>query len=1193
MSQEHDFKKYLAEEIPASPYAKKEEEVLSYWQDNDIFKKTLNKPFDKAQGKKDFIFFEGPPTANGRPGVHHVITRAFKDAMLRYKTMCGFYVRRKSGWDTHGLPVELEVEKQLGLKSKKEIEQYGIAAFNEKCKESVWKYVSEWQNFTRRVGYWVDLDDPYVTYNGSYVESLWWVFKQIADKGLLYKDYRIVPWCSRCGTGLSSHELAQGYADVKDISITAKFELDEGQEIPITIGFDTEEKNDGGTMVRQEWKFHKTTKEKPTYILAWTTTPWTLPGNVALAVGRGIQYALYENSSDYVIVAQMRARHILGEEYKLVGMIDKGVLGRDDSETKLSYKPLFPYFSELATKNNILGLDKAFKVYAADFVTTEDGTGVVHTAVMYGADDFTLGTQIGLPKMHLVDAEGKFVAGTGIFEGRFVKETIDNKPTLDIDVIKYLQENNTFFSKENYLHSYPHCWRCKTPLIYYARDSWYIDMQSVKQKLIEENKTINWEPEYVRDGRFGEWLRDVKDWAISRERYWGTPMPVWESDDGERMFVGGYEDIYKHTDNLLTKVVLLRHGESVKNIKNVMDASDDAFALTEKGIEEARSAATKLVGQSVDVIYSSPTRRARETAEIIAKELGLTFEIIEGLREVNSGVWEGMTHAERALRPDGQEYLAMEYDEYYNAKRGGTGESWKSHGERIKTTVSELIDKNAGKTILCVGHQPLIAYGEMLFRDLTPPETGKVFDGELAQRHAHPIVRYVNTETKREFDPHRPFVDDIVLTKDGKEFRRVKEVLDVWFDSGAMPFAQDHYMGEGEVRYPADFISEAMDQTRGWFYTLHAVGNLLGQGKAYKNVICLGLINDEKGHKMSKSVGNIVSPWYAVEKFGADTVRFWMYSVSGPGDAKSFDEKTILETQRKVFGLLDNVVNFYEMYKSDAAVDPHESTNVLDQWILALLSQLIKTSTEHMDKYQLLEPTRAIRDFVADLSQWYIRRSRDRFKGEDENDRMFALATTQHVLVTLAKLLAPFTPFFAEDIYNRSGGELESVHLEDWPELEPLYQDLIEVMQQTRTVISDALDLRTKANIKVRQPLAKLVIPETLGEEYIKLIQDEVNVKEVVWGTELSLDTNLTDDLIAEGNARELIRAIQDMRKSAGLMPEDRITLGIQTDEEGKVLVEKFKDDLRSVAGVTEIVFEDTDGQTITAGGMSFKVVIK
>lgn len=904
-------------------FPEKENEVLAFWKENNIFKKTIEKPAPKGS----FVFYEGPPTANGKPGIHHAESRAFKDCIPRFKTMQGYKVVRKAGWDTHGLPVELEIEKQLGFTGKAQIEEYGIAKFNAMCKESVWAYKKDWEEFTERLGFWVDFDEAYITYKPEYVESLWWVVKQIWERGLLYKDYRVTPHCPRCGTSLSSHELSQGYKDVKDLSVTAKFKI---------VGAENE------------------------YLLAWTTTPWTLPGNVALAVGMAITYTKVKVGEEFLWLAKDLIGSVLPEGGEIVEERKGAEL------VGMMYEPLYPFMGELVEGEQKERLENtAFRVHPADFVTTQDGTGIVHTAVMYGADDFQLGNEVGLPKHHLVNLDGTFVKGTGFFEGRFVADE-----QVAVDVIKDLAHRGRLFTKAKYEHSYPHCWRCKTKVIYYAKDSWYIRMSELRDELLAQNANIHWEPEHIRDGRFGEWLREVKDWAFSRERYWGTPLPLWESEDGDRICIGSFEEL-----------------------------------------------------------------------KSLAKDPSLV-----------------------------------------------------------------------GDT----------------------------------------------------FDPHRPFVDEIILVKEGKEFTRVLDVCDVWFDSGCMPYAQWHYPFEnkelvdsGEA-YPADYISEAIDQTRGWFYTLLAVSTLLGRERPYKNVICLGHVLDAEGKKMSKSLGNIVKPMEMIDLYGADAVRWYMYTINQPGEAKRFDEKTLNDMVRKNFTILMNVATFYEMFADEGVPETVSSTHVLDRWISARLHRLVKDTTERLEKYVVTETVRELSAFIDDLSTWYVRRSRDRMKGEDEGDRLAALATLQSTLITLSKLLAPFAPFFAETLYKQVGGTLESVHLEEWPIADERLIDanVLEEMGRTRSVVSKALERRSDAGINVRQALGGMTVTVPSGEfasAYQALVMDEVNVKsiEVKKGDyAVELDLVLTPELVREGTVREIIRRVNDLRKKQGLTLEDRIDLYVGGSED-------------------------------------------
>ncbi len=1177
-----------------SPHAEREEKILAFWKEKGIFEKTLNKWPEGKAPKGEFVFYEGPPTANGRPGIHHLVARAFKDALPRYKTMQGFHVRRKGGWDTHGLPVELQVEKELGLKSKKEIDTYGIAAFNEKCKESVWKYVHEWEDFTNRIGYWVDLKDPYITYKPHYIESVWNIIKTVDEKKLLYKDYKVVPWCPRCGTGLSSHELAQGYEDVKDLSVTVKFKVEPGQKIG---DFVTDDK---------------------TFILAWTTTPWTLPGNVALAVNENINYVcidLDKQSTDQTgkcIIAEKRMI-VLEEQVEKRDpskplTIDYSIKGKD--LVGLRYEPLYPFLKDSITGPEKEKLPNAYKVYAADFVTTTDGTGIVHTAVMYGQDDFELGTKVGLPKYHLVNEDGTFKKEAGFLAGKFVKAE-----GVDVEIIKDLANRpsgNLLFSKEKYTHSYPHCWRCHTPLIYFARDSWYIRMSSLHDELVKENEKIHWEPAFIKEGRFGEWLREVKDWAISRERYWGTPLPIWSCDScHSRKVVGSIEEISSKPKN---EYWVMRHGEAENNTQGVMGSlADGPYHLTEKGRGQVAEQVKNLQKIDFDLVVISPFIRTQETAGIVTKALDIPAEKIitdARLGEWNTGIWNG--------KPIVEFCAAFPQTIYRFENTPQNGESYADVKKRAGEVLYEYEARHAGKKILFVTHEVagcmLMFAGSGLDRKqcVDIRGSGEFFGNAEVKKIDFRVVPH---NPEYELDLHRPYIDEIKLPceKCSVTMTRAKEVVDVWFDSGAMPFAQDHYPfenkeyidGLGGLKgmfgkavakgYPADFISEAIDQTRGWFYTMHAIGVLTGKGHAYKNVICLGHILDAQGKKMSKSIGNVVDPWVTMDKFGADAVRYWMYSVNQPGESKNFDEKTVDEVIKKVFNLTLNVLAFYKLYEDKEPKQgigmmeaQPQSTHVLDRWISARLNQLISTVTNSLDNYKFFEPTRAIRDFVADLSQWYLRRSRDRFKDgaqgvgstEAMTDKESALVTTRFVLSELSKLLAPFTPFLAEHIYGEVNGTKESVHLEDWPKGGEIDTDLIADMVDTREIASRGLEARTVAKINVRQPLALLKVKtgrwtlrqKVLGSAYVSIIREEVNVKEVKFvelATDVELETNLTPELKEEGELRELMRKIQDMRKEKGLAVGDMAVLIVGEAE--KELADKYSDQLKKTTSLSAI----------------------
>jgi isoleucyl-tRNA synthetase len=1158
-----------------SETALSEERILKFWAENDIFQKTLKKPATEG----DFIFYEGPPTANGKPGIHHLIARAFKDVIPRYKTMRGFHVERKGGWDTHGLPVEIQVEKQLGLKSKKEVEAYGVEKFNQECKKSVWRYVDLWNDFTSRIGYWVDQENPYITYEKTYMESVWNILKKVSekklgdasDKKMIYKDYKVLPWCPRCGTALSSHELAQGYEDVKDLSVYVKFKLKNSEKFEFS---------------------------GDVFFIAWTTTPWTLPGNVALAVGEKVSYVEVEfENNKYILAEKLLEKVFAGKEnYK----VTKKLLGKD--LLGVEYESLYSYLSEKFADKNTDVFNRAYKVYSADFVTTEDGTGIVHTAVMYGQDDFELGTKESLPKFHLVQEDGHFLSGMDFLSNRFVKEKDEKgEDTLAIDIIKDLAGRNLLFKKEKYTHTYPHCWRCKTPLIYYARDSWYIRMSALRADLVKENETINWHPSHIRDGRFGEWLSEVKDWAISRERYWGTPLPFWVNTNGEFVVIGSVAELKSHAPQR-NKYVLVRHGESEANTKDLIDCDlKNNDSLTENGKEEAKNAGKIVEAKKIDLIFTSPFKRAKETAEIIAKEIGFNGEIIEDERigEIRLGHWNGKSW---------EEYMSLfkniseRFTKHPDASMQNI-ENWDDLRARVASFMYDIDARYEGKNILIVGHGGPLNLINLTSLGYSKKEMAKHYLDDSFMNAEVRDIDWRNLPHNNEFeiDLHKPFIDSVELVDtSGQKLTRVKEVLDVWFDSGAMPFAQIHYPFEKEqsLAYPADYISEAIDQTRGWFYTLHAVGALMEMGKAYKNVICLTHILDAYGKKMSKSIGNVVDPWLMMDKYGVDALRLWMFTVNQPGDSKNFDEKTVDEVVKKVFNLLTNIVSFYEMYADESVVASADSVNVLDKWIVTRLHRVIAEGTNSLDDYDVFSAGRAIRDFVGDFSTWYIRRSRDRFKSDDLTDKKLALATTKYILLELSKYMAPFTPFYAENLYKKIGGLLESVHLENWTSA-PIKSVgdvvILEDMQDVRNVVSNGLELRSKSNIKVRQPLSKITIKSNRiqgRDDLIALVKDELNVKEVIFDAGLAidaeLDTNISDDLKTEGQMREVVRVIQDLRKNKNLTVGDKARLFVSANESGKKIMDSFALEISKITLINDVVYKDINGEKILIDDLEF-----
>lgn len=1107
-----------------SERARAEEATLAFWKEQTIFEKTVAKEAPKGE----YVFYEGPPTANAKPALHHLEARAFKDVIPRYKTMQGFSVKRRAGWDTHGLPVELQIEKKLGFTSKKDIEEYGVAKFNKECKNSVFTFIKDWETFTDRIGYWVDKKSAYYTFDNNYVESLWSIVGEIHKKDLLYKDYRIVPWCARCGTALASHELAQGYMDVKDLSVYAKFKV-VGQE--------------------------------NTFIIAWTTTPWTLPGNVALAVGADIAYVKIKVGEEYYILAQERLSVVL-EQYTIV----ESYMGTDI--VGLEYEPLYPYLKTALEKKGDQ-TEKAFKVYEADFVTTTDGTGVVHTAVMYGQEDFELGTKLGLPKLHTVDDAGHFIQGTDFLEGRFVKDE-----QVAIDIIKDLAHRGLLFKKEKYEHSYPHCWRCKTPLIYYARDSWYVRMSQLRQELLDANETINWEPDHIKEGRFGEWLREVKDWAFSRERYWGTPLPVWESTEGNRTVVDSIATLKSLTKSSGNSYFVMRHGQTDHNVRQEWNCNiNTPDPLTELGVSQVENVAKDFDGD-FDIVITSPYSRTKESARIFLETKGSSVEVVEDAR---LGEWAV-----------GEEFNGRPFSEYFAVRNTSEdrygfktvdGESYIDVLIRAGEFLYDIEQQYQGKKILIVTHGAIARALELHSQGISFSSlynnTRDYKNFENADLRKVDFVPLPHNE-QFELDLHKPYIDQVELYKDGEKLTRVKEVIDVWFDSGSMPFAQSHYPFSKELLYPADFISEAIDQTRGWFYTMLAVGVLMDRGAPYKNVICLGHLLDKDGKKMSKSIGNIVEPFEQMDKFGVDAVRFWMYSVNAPGESKNYDEKSIVEINNKVFNLFGNVLSFYELYR-DKSIESgkEESSHVLDQWIMARMSQLVAESTVALDSYDLFKPTRALRDFIDDLSTWYLRRSRDRIKDGD-ND---AKQTLYAVLKTTAQLMAPFAPFFAEYVWQKlkTDNDKESVHLSLWPKTTDFKQELLDAMQTVRELCATGNMLRKQTNIPVRQPLQSFSINIEGLEEYYDFFKEELNVKDILLENTIKFETEITPELKLEGEYRELVRLVQDMRKEKGLTPQDEVTLTLP--EKYSEILATFGEDLKKIVGAKEVVLK---GEEVT-----------
>lgn len=1004
------------EDLLKLPLPGMEEDILKFWQNDNTFQKSM----DKNKKNKPFVFYEGPPTANGKPGIHHILSRVMKDIFCRYKTMKGKYVLRKGGWDTHGLPVELEIEKELGLKSKKDIEEYGIKEFNKKCKESVMKYEKDWRELTERIAFWVDVDNPYITFKNDYIQSVWWILKKFWEKGFLYKGHKIVPYCSRCGTPLSSHEVAQGYRDVDDPSIFIKFKL-----------LDDDRK-----------------------ILVWTTTPWTLTANVSLAVGADFDYCLVDYEGEKIILAESRLE-CLDEKYNVL----KKYKGRELAGLK--YEPLLD-FGLLPEEEK----QKGYRVITADFVSLDDGTGVVHLAPAFGEDDYRAGQENDLPFLQPVELSGEYSKNVPHWGGMFVKDA-------DPKIIKHLKDEGKLLKAEKYTHAYPFCWRCDTPLLYYARSSWYIKTTAFKDDLLKANNAINWYPEHIKKGRFGDWLENNIDWAISRERYWGTPLNLW---------------------------------------------------------------------------------------------------------------------------------ICADCDEYHAVE-----------------SVEEL--------------------SELTGKDLS------------------------------NLDLHRPFIDEIKFPckKCNKEMQRVPEVVDCWFDSGAMPVAQWHYPRKNEKRFlenfPCDYISEAIDQTRGWFYSLLAISTFLHKKSPYKNCLVLGFIQDKQGKKMSKSKGNAVDPWDVIKKHGVDTIRWYMYSSSKPWDNKRFYEDALATVEWSFFNTLKNTVSFFTMYANIDGIELKKIIDkkfkpdaILDKWIISRLNSLVGRVDELMEKYDLTRAARMIEKFVEDLSNWYVRTNRRRFwKDKMGSDKLDAYKTLYVCLNTLSKLMAPFTPFWSEFVFQTLNGKEKSVHLEDFPKKDDklINVELEEKINLTRDIVYLGRSVRNTAKLKIRQPVSRILLHSvdkakvSLAKdtilEYSKIIFDELNVKNVEYVDDIGdyltyeaklnfkeagpkfgkrvnkikeivenldhdkavkfvntsefhcsvdgkdftvadtdvtfntkamedyasikegdlvvlIETKLDDELIKEGLVRELVNKVQNLRKELGFNIVDRIEFFYDADANVEKAVEKYKD---------------------------------
>ncbi len=1170
----------MEETIKKSKVSEREEKTLAFWSENKIFEKTL----EQTKGNEPFVFYDGPPFATGLPHYGHLLQSVLKDAVPRYATMKGQYVRRVWGWDCHGLPIENLIEKELGLEHKQDIETYGVEKFNDAAKTSVLRYDADWKKIIPRMGRWIDMENSYKTMDWKYTESIWWGFKTLYDKGLVYEGYKPMHICPRCETTLAASEVTLNYQNIKDISITGKFEL---------------------------------VDEPGTFVLAWTTTPWTLPGNVALAVGEGIEYVKIKSKEEIFIVGKERVADVMkSEPYEIIEEITgKDLIGK-------SYKPLFDYFS---SDKKLPHWKNGWKIYHADFVTTETGTGVVHIAPAFGEDDMALGKEKNLPFVQHVKMDGTFTSDVTDFAGMPVKKKGDTQ-SADVEVIKYLAGKNTLFSKEKIEHSYPMCWRCETPLLNYAAASWFVKVTAIRDEMVEANKEITWVPETMGQGRFGKWLLGARDWAISRSRYWGAPIPVWKCEGCGKLKVVGNIATLKGETKPRNVYRVMRHGEAESNASNTVSSKvENPTHLTEKGKREVEEATETLKKEKIDLIFASDFLRTKDTVNIIVEKLGISQDKIifdPRLREISTGDFNGKK--------------VEEYHKYFSSfmerftKRPPEGENISDVRTRAMDFLFDIDSKYEGKNILIVTHEYVVWMLDTANRGLTNEEAVecRVNTPEYAKTAGIMELSFVPYPhgADFEFNLHRPYIDNVTFSCDcGMTMKRVPEVFDCWFESGSMPYAQFHFPFENEEEFhknfPANFIAEAVDQTRGWFYNMLILSVGLFGKSSFNNVITTGLVLAEDGQKMSKKLKNYPDPMLVADKYGADALRY--YLISSPlvhGEDLNFSEKGVDEVFKKIIVRLENVLAFYELYAEkqtgsddDIVTKEHfpKSSHILDEWIFARLGSVRVEVESAMEKKEIDRAVRPILGFVDDLSTWYLQNSRERIKGKEGNDqeKKAALSTLRYVFCEFSKIIAPFMPFIAEEVFQKVKGknEKESVHLEAWPTIETLENDpILSLMETTRNIVSLGLEARAKQGIKVRQPLKKITLPLSekqpflvpVGKEFLALIMERVNVKDVVFGDipeKVLLDTEITPALKVEGNIREFIRNTQELRKKENLNPGDTsYTLLVATNEEGSAFIKKFEKEISKATlfGTIEYVTE-VEGEKSKIEEMEFTLAVK
>lgn len=1118
-------------------FAKREGEILAFWNEKEIFKKTL----EKKAPKGEYVLYDGPPFATGLPHYGHLLPGTIKDVIPRYKTMRGYRVPRRWGWDCHGLPLEAQVEKVFNVSTKQEIiEEVGVAPFVEKAKEVVLQYRDDWKKIIPRTGRFVDMENDYRTMDSTYTESVWWVFKTLYDKDLIYKGFKSLHLSPLLGTELSNIEVAQGYKDIVDFAVTVALPLD-GEDASL---------------------------------LVWTTTPWTLPGNMAAAVNKDLTYVKVkvsgsEKQDGVYIVAK--------DKISLFGELSHEVLEEMEGSQLVgkTYEPPFGYYKH----EDFPHKENAWKVYAADYVTAEDGTGAVHLAPAFGAEDLELAQKENIPVVHHVDKNGKFVDVITDFKGLDAKPK-DNHQATDIEIIKALAHSGKLFKKEKIEHSYPHSWRTDEPLLNYAMDSWFVNVPKIRGQVVAANEKVDWVPKEIGENRFGNWLKNARDWSISRSRFWGAPLPVWESEGGKRIVLGSLSDLKKYVQKSGNTYFVARHAEGEHNVQGIVSADKTLpHKLTENGRAQADKMGESLKGKNITKIFVSPFVRTKETAARIAKVLNLSDEHIvedDRLGELGFGEFKDKTIAEYI------EYRAK-YLTAYDTKING-GESHQDVKNRLGEFLYELERSHKGENILIVTHGvglevfPAIVEGADKVRSQEILHTTTAGPGTIIELPFVPLPHNQDYE----LDYHRPYIDEVVLMDGQETYTRIQDVFDCWFESGSMPYGQKHYPFENTDNfepkgglfkkskgYPAEFIAEGLDQTRGWFYSLLVLGVALFGRSPYKNVIVHGIVLAEDGRKMSKKLKNYPEITEVMDRQGADALRY--YLLASPlmrGEDLAFSEDGVKEVGQKLLGRLHNILSFYELYKD--TVTPEEGTkNVLDIWILSRLAMLHEEVTEGLESYELDKATRPFMDFVDDFSTWYIRRSRDRIKKGGE-DASYALHTLTQVLTTFSKLMAPFMPFYAEHLFQtlRKDTDPESVHLCEWPSAPEKDVEGIEMMREVRRIVSTALEIRQKAGYKVRQPLRALTLPESknIPEAYQALVREEVNVETIEFaGTELLLDTQLTPELIEKGMVREFIRGVQDARKQAGLSPHDKAILTIAGNA---AFLDAYKGEIQEAANI-------------------------